>query len=1117
MKKTIPLLLLLLTLHSYAQTEADNWFFGTNAGLNFQPDGSVNPLFNGALNTTEGCSTISDTDGNLLFYTDGRNVWDRNHVLMPNGDYAGGTGLFGDPSSTQSGIIVPKKGDPDIYYIFTVDEPHHDNASVYPNQFDGTYTDVNGGTVPTADDGFNNGFNYSVVDLSVIGTNGSIGDVITRNIHLVTYDPVNFEDIKYKCSEKITAVKNSTTTGFWVITQFIDKFYAFEVDENGVNETPVISEVAPIVSTSGYRRNAIGYLKASPNGNMLALGHMQRGNEAGGTDTNGAVYLYDFNDATGVVSNALMVSQNSMPYGIEFSQQGKKLYVSYENSGNVTGLVQYDLLSNNIPGSGIQIATTTQSGALQLGPNGKIYRAHGGVAALDVINEPEEDGALCNYENEGQQLGGNFSSLGLPPFITSLFSADIRASNSCLGDITEFELNIEGEFESVSWDFGDGSPATNTLNPTHTYATSGNFTVVVTIVREEETRQVDTDIVISEVPVANEPDNLTECDTDNNGNEIFNLNANNNAILNGQSPATFEIFYFASQEDADDNNQPLNAGTYTNTANPQTIYARIQNSDNNDCYDTASFIINVSNSPVLTNEPFEICDDAEDGNDANGQAVFNLDLVSAALVQDATGFTTAYYASQEDAAAENNPLPQLFYNTAPNEQIIFAKVVNNTFTDCFVIVPVTLIVNPLPPVITDALLVQCDIGLSPDGLTEFNLTQAELQFTAGSPDLAVTYYPTEDDAENNTNEITDAYTNSTDPETVAVRVTNTVTGCYRVLPLRLQASMNILDGITLETCDDDGNEDGLHLFDLTEVGIEVGTNSVAYYANLTDALMEQSPINTDYTTTVPNQQSAYARIENNNECVALQEIILIVRPLPDIETEAEAIVCLNTNDYIMLDAGVTGSTAGLSYTWSTGAETLTIMINEVGTYTVTVQNIYGCEKVRTITVSPSDVAIINDIEVNDLRDNNTVTVYASPTGNVATGYLYSLDNPQGPWQESNLFENVEAGVHTVYVYDTNGCGIVSQEVAVLSIPKFFTPNGDGVNETWRITGINSSTYNNTGIYVYDRYGKLLSSVSPQGIGWDGNLNGYRLPSTDYWYVIEMEDGRIVKGHFSLIR
>ena len=1116
MKKITLLLFLFSITISTAQSEADNWYFGNQAGMRFLPDGSVTPLLNGMLATTEGCSTISDPDGNLLFYTDGRTVWDRNHIIMPNGNYFGGTGLMGDPSSTQSGIIVPKKGDPNIYYIFTVDEPHHQNAAFYPNQFQGVYEDGNGGVIPNDDDGFNNGLNYSVVDLTVTGTNNSVGDVITPNVHLLTYDPDDGEAIKYKCSEKITAVKNGNNSGFWVITHFIDKFYAFEVTADGVNETPIVTQINPVIPTSGYRRNSIGYIKASPNGKKIAVAHMQIGTTPGSSVANGVVYLYDFDDTTGVISNPVIIAQNSLPYGIEFSPSGEKLYVSFDNSGQQTGLRQYNLLSPNISNSVVFIASTSQSGALQLGPNGKIYRARGGATFLDVINSPEENGALCNFQADGQSLGSRFSTLGLPPFITSVFSADIVVTNKCLGDETQFSLNSQEDFDSVIWNFGDGSPTSADEEPTHTYAAIGSYNVTATVTRGDETTQVNTGVTISEVPLANNPPDITECTPNSNDTAVFDLTVNNTAILNGQSANDYDVRYFISQSDADNNTQSLNASAFTNTSNPQTVYVRVQNKQNVDCYDTASFDINVATAPTLITNSIEVCDDDVDGNDANGRAEFNLVDATPGLLQNSSSYSTQYFTSQALAENGNQPIGDTFYNTVPNEQTIYARIINNDFPDCITIEPIQLIVNPLPPVINNAVLVQCDTGTTPAGITLFNLTQANSQFTLGNTDLEVTYYPTVTDAEDDTNSITAGYTNTDNPETVAVRVTDTQTGCYRIQSLLLAVNVDLIDSIALVHCDDDGTEDGLYNFDLTNTGIET-EDDLVYYANLTDALMEQNAISTSYTNILPNQQSVYARIENNNECVALQEIKLNVLPLPRIDSEGEAIICNNSIDYIVLSAGVSGSTSGLTYNWSTGAQASVIMVNQPGVYTVTVTNSNGCEKTKTITVVPSDAAVISNVVVNDLQDNNTVTVYAAPASNVTTTYLYSLDKPDGPWQVSNHFENVAPGIHTVYVYDSNGCGITSQQIAVLQIPKFFTPNGDGINETWKITGINSEFYENSNIYVLDRYGKLLAKVDPKGTGWNGMLNGYKLPATDYWYVIELQDGRVVKGHFSMIR
>ena len=173
MKSVTLVALLMVSFSLFSQGEAANWFFGNGAGLTFDLNTeTVTPTNVAAttINTTEGCSSISDSAGNLLFYTDGRNVWDKNHQIMPNANYNNRTGLFGDPSSTSSGLIIPRPGNPNNYYVFTVDEPHHNNAWAYPNQgpadsngnsIDYYDNDIRAGSVPFDDDGYNNGLTYS--------------------------------------------------------------------------------------------------------------------------------------------------------------------------------------------------------------------------------------------------------------------------------------------------------------------------------------------------------------------------------------------------------------------------------------------------------------------------------------------------------------------------------------------------------------------------------------------------------------------------------------------------------------------------------------------------------------------------------------------------------------------------------------------------------------------------------------------------------------------------------------------------------------------------------------------------------------------------------------------
>jgi gliding motility-associated-like protein len=164
-------------------------------------------------------------------------------------------------------------------------------------------------------------------------------------------------------------------------------------------------------------------------------------------------------------------------------------------------------------------------------------------------------------------------------------------------------------------------------------------------------------------------------------------------------------------------------------------------------------------------------------------------------------------------------------------------------------------------------------------------------------------------------------------------------------------------------------------------------------------------------------------------------------------------------------------------------------------------------------VTASDIAQITSVAIVDLSDINSITVNVSGQGQ----YEYSLDAAFGPFQQSNSFENVSAGIHEVYINDKNGCGTVSQTVAVIGVPKFFTPNGDGQNDYWNVKGVNANFNQNSIIYIFDRYGKLIKQIATSSEGWDGTFAGQNLPSDDYWYTINLDDGRQAKGHFSLNR
>ncbi len=1316
--------LLFFPLISFSQAEASHWYFGNGAGLIFDVNAGTVTSTNaasGTINTSEGCSSISDLNGNLLFYTDGRNIWDKNHTIMPNANYAAGTGLMGDPSSTSSGLIIPKPGNSDQYYVFTVDEPHHQNAYAFPNQGPanaagnpvGTYD--SGGSVPNADDGFNNGLAYTLVDLSL---NAGDGDVVTseKNIQLTTYDPSIQSQSSYKCSEKITAVEHSDGQSYWVVTHFRDRFYSFRVEASGVNTTAVVTTTTTLISELGYRRNAIGYMKASPDGTKIALCHRQNGTAQGQNSNNtGSVMLYDFDNATGLLSNPTNLYPNSGPYGVEFSQESTKLYVTANQS-----VIQFDLEAAN-PAQTINTVYNGFDfiGALQLGPDGKIYVANtDNYATMDVINAPDEAGVLCDYTYAGITLApGTTGVIGLPPFIQSFFLASIVFENACVNQSTLFDVNSSQDFDSILWTFGDGTGTSNENSPSYTYTSAGTYTVTAEITSGTEVNTFTETIVISENPIANPILDIDVCDED--GIVSFDFGGPESQILGTQNPVSFNVKYYASQSEAETNINPLSL-PYQNTAASETIFVRIENTANNSCFDTTAFQLTVFDSPIANAvAEFEVCDDLSDGDDANGQteimltdfdsevigtqdpALFDVsyheslseaqtntnpltspyynsnpfnyqifvrlqntlktdcfdtteftvnvyatptaNLASDLEVcdddedgvvafdfaetqtqilggQDATNFNLTYHSSLNEAESNVNPLSLPYQNTAASETIfvriqntannscfdttafqltvfdspianavaefevcddlsdgddangqteimltdfdsevigtqdpalfdvsyheslseaqtntnpltspyynsnpfnyqIFVRLQNTLKTDCFDTTEFTVNVYAIPQAL-NANLIQCDEDGTNDGLTTFNLSEANATLSGASPDRTIRFYLTFDNAENSTNEITAAgFTNTSNPQTLYAQVIDDNSGCFNISELTLDVSLTSGLDASLTTCDDDGIEDGFALFNLSTAtptilsGLPADYN-LEYYETYQDALLEQNSLGQNFTNTIAYNQTIFARIENNNQCYGVNELNLSVFELPQLDQGDETFFCIDSNSPpVFINSGIIGNPSDFSFLWSSGQTSDEIEISQGGTYTVTVTNANGCTQTKSITIVNSNIATIENIEINDVSANNTVTVIATGEGD----YEYSLDDVLGPYQDDNTFYNVTPGFHTVYVRDKNNCGIADQIISVIGFPNFFTPNDDGYNDSWHVYGINTPSQAGSKIYIFDRYGKLLKELSYNSLGWDGTYNGNPMPTSDYWFYIELNDNRIFRGHFTLKR
>ena len=267
----------------------------------------------------------------------------------------------------------------------------------------------------------------------------------------------------------------------------------------------------------------------------------------------------------------------------------------------------------------------------------------------------------------------------------------------------------------------------------------------------------------------------------------------------------------------------------------------------------------------------------------------------------------------------------------------------------------------------------------------------------------------------------------------------------------------------------------------------------------------------------------------NGKCVTNQSINLVVNKLPVFDRiEDTKSVCTNLPP-VTIGVATTDSRV-YTYSWTRNGTVFppnivgidsSISIGTGGEYIVTATTTDGtnCSKSMTIQMKESSIATITEKDITrvDLQPgpNNSITVSTATLG--IGDYEFAIDDATGPYQDDPLFKNVRPGKHTIFVRDKNNCGIASVDIWIIGYKKYFTPNGDGYTDNWNVIGVTSTNQSKTKVYIFDRYGKLLKELDPLSKGWDGNFNGNPMPQTDYWFKILLEDGRELKGNFSLYR
>ncbi len=640
MKNFLIIILFFLSVNVNGQYETGHWFFGDHVGLDFT-GGSPDPEHGSSMMTEEGCSSISTSCGDLVLYTDGETVWNANHQVMQNG-----TGLLGNFSSTQSGIIIPKPKDENIYYIFTVDEAY-DGPSNY-------------------------GMCYTKVDMRL---DGGLGGIVTneKNINLVQH-----------ASEKVTAVAAGDNEFIWVITlatnsgsstapylnsenAALNTFFAFKVTSQGVDFNAVVSTVNINVYSGA------GYMKVSPDGTKLAIANLN----------DESTYLLKFNKDTGKVTDPVLLSNPfdaNDPYGLEFSPDSSKLYMSDRDSK----LVQYDLNNDNNP-----VLIDSQQNyrsALQLGLDGKIYQPHTktymiGSEYLNVIEYPNKVGSACNYKYKAITLpAGMTVHQGLPPFIQSYFT-QISFQNVTADVPSTFEINSNESISSADWNFGNGDTFTtypdNPPDNGHTqvdyvFNSPGTYTVTVVLHMASGCG----DITLQESITI--PDSIEDhyfCVDRNTGQgEIYFHNFDEEVNTTLDSEDSFNVKYYISYTDALNRINEL-VDPYVTTLTTQEVYYVAENSSNSFSYIGKFKVIGTWKPEIHTVSSFDYCDD-----DADGFASFDLTQKIDEILgaQSSTLYTVNFYYSQTDAEMQINEITALenFVNNTPYNDTVWYNIVN---------------------------------------------------------------------------------------------------------------------------------------------------------------------------------------------------------------------------------------------------------------------------------------------------------------------------------------------------------------------------------------------------------------------------------------------------------
>lgn len=826
---------------------------------------------------------------------------------------------------------------------------------------------------------------------------------------------------------------------------------------------------------------------------------------------------------------------------------------------NLNGLREFNLalndnvIKNGNPGSTVTYYASPEDAQNGVNPIGPLFQ-NTLPYTTQTIWARLQDANGC-FGDEIKSFDINI--LPLPVFVNpgnisldmSQCDADTIDDSSTLFDLTLHEAMLIGGQTDVMLSYyetvDEAILGENFITNPDVYANTSTPQTIYIRMTNTETGCFAVDSFDIEITViaAGEPEDLNLCDISENGFREFNLSLNDDAVKNGL-PDT-EVAYYTSLEDAENETGPIGPLYQNEVAYEQEIWARIENTNGCHGHDIVSFNLVVVPLPVFNNPdhiPVDLMQCDADGTDDNSTP-FNLTVHAAMFIGGQPNRVITYYESQQDADSETNPItvPTSYANTS-NPQTIYMRM-EDTVHGCFDTLSFEIEINNTITAGEPEDLALCDT--EENGLQVFNLALNDVLIKNSTQNTVVTYYTSQQDAENETNPIGPFYQNplAYSPQVIWARLER-ANGCFgydikaftiSILPLPAFHNPDNFE-LDMNRCDDDGVDDNSTPFDLTlysQMLIGGQTDVVlTYHENENDAASGSNAIeNTASYSNITNPQTIYMRIADTlSGCYRLKSFELSIpvitagQPpnltLCDFDENGIQVFDLTVNDEAVRNGNP--DTAVTYYASQADAESGTnpigpLYANQIAYFVQPVwarlDSTNGClgHDIVMFTIGvPELPEIIYSVAIDDFTSNqNSITI---SMGNIED-YEFSYDGVT--FSDSNILDNLMPGLYTIYIRSKDGCKTVSEEVAVLNYPKFFTPNGDGHNDHWRIPYL--YFYPAAVVTILDRYGKVITGFRGADHGWDGTYNGEELPSTDYWFILQFADGRNIRGHFAMVR